>query len=68
MTRLHFLLISAAVKAARAKIIDCEPQASQTDLLDGVAYAVEYIGDALAADNPHGFDRARFLRDCGVQS
>ena len=52
MTRKDYPMLAAAL----AKI----------DNYDVRAEAVHYVANALAADNPHGFDRARFLRDCGV--
>lgn len=68
MTRKDYVALSAAMRAARDDIYRKEPEGStQTDLLDGVSYAAEHIADALAQDN-RAFDRARFLRDAGVQS
>ena len=67
MTKKDYVLIAAAIRAAQAKIEDCEPPQAHNDLLDGVAYTRDYLCDMLAQDNPR-FDRARFLAACGVQS
>lgn len=70
MKRHEFEMLSAAIRAARDCIKDKEPDESQTDLLDGVSYAAEFIADALARGTAPGgnraFDRERFLRDCGL--
>lgn len=65
MTKRHFVALAAAFKAARADVISKEPDASHTDLLDGISYAAEHVADACANDNPQ-FNRARFLAACGV--
>jgi hypothetical protein len=67
MTKKDYEAMAAAVRDARARIINVE-DASQIDaMLDGTAYAMEHIADVLARDNPR-FDRARFLTACGVAS
>ena len=65
MTRKDYVLIANALRDARAKIRQCEPEESITDLCDGVSYAIDYITDALQSDNPR-FDRARFLEACAA--
>ena len=67
MTRKDYILIANALRDARAKIRQCEPEESLADLCDGVSYAIDYITDALARDNPR-FDRAKFLEACGAEA
>lgn len=67
MTRRDYVAIAAAIMNARAAIAGKEPQDAQGDLQDGVSYAVDYLMVALGSENPR-FDRARFLKACGVQS
>lgn len=57
MTRKDYVLIAEALKEAR--------RVSQYP--DGISTAARCIAGALAAANPR-FDRARFLRACGVLS
>lgn len=69
MTRKDYEALAAAIRAARAEIEEKEMGSglvtSVADLLDGTAYAAEFIADALARDNPR-FNRERFLSACGV--
>jgi hypothetical protein len=67
MTRKDYEAIAAAFRYARSDILTKEPDASHADMLDGAALAAEHIATTMAADNP-AFDRARFLKACGVQS
>ena len=67
MTKKDFELIAAAFVLARAEITAKEPETARTDLLDGVAYAAEFVADALASTNPR-FDLDRFLDVCGARS
>ena len=67
MTKKDYERIAAALKTARADIQTKEPGESHADLLDGVAYAAEYLADTLFMENSR-FDRTRFLTACGVQS
>jgi hypothetical protein len=67
VTRKDYILIAAALQAARADIIAKENEVSHRDLLDGVNYATEFLADALGRDNPR-FDVSRFLKAAGVQS
>lgn len=67
MTRKDYVAIAEAVMSARREITLKEPHDSREDLDDGVSYAAEFIADVMARDNPR-FDRARFLKACGVQS
>lgn len=63
MTRKDYVLIAAAFAAARQDIYNKESDTA--DLLDGVNYAVDWISEALAKENPR-FDVARFRHACGV--
>ena len=68
MTRKDFELIANAIKATRA---NHERDAAagfqyQADFMDGVNAATYTLADALATTNPN-FDRARFLKACGVE-
>jgi hypothetical protein len=63
MTRKDYKLIAAAILSARSDIRNKEPEDSQTDLLDGVSYAIDWITVALAQDNPR-FDPVKFLKAC----
>ena len=65
MTRKDYQLIANALFRARVDIIRKEPDESHKDLTDGVGYAADWLADALASDNPR-FDRAKFLRACGL--
>lgn len=58
MTRKDYVLLAAALKAARDRLTGPSQE------VDGIDYAAMDIADALAADNPR-FDRDRFLRDAG---
>lgn len=64
MTRKDYVMLAAALKAARDHILDVEPGSAQRDLLDGVYYATDRIVDALTQGNPL-FDAARFLKASG---
>ena len=64
MTRKDYVLIAAALKRAREYGIDHERSTAPDETLDAACFALEH---ALAQDNPR-FDRARFLKACGVQS
>lgn len=71
MTRKHFNGIAAAVKAARIEAADCRmghPRgvtiaASPVAIVDQLA---RDLADVCARDNG-AFDRARFLRACGLE-
>ncbi len=67
MTRKDFILIAAAIRAARDEMFAKEPDESHVDLNDGLNYTAEFIADALRRTNER-FDRERFLKACGVQS
>lgn len=62
MTRRHYVMLAEALRTAMP---------SPTDTGAGYHYQ-QYCRDcaaiaaALARDNPHGFDRALFLRNCGI--
>ena len=61
MTRKDYVAIAAALSwaAQRAE--------AETGTARGADIAAEEIAKTMAADNPR-FDRARFLKACGVQS
>ncbi len=58
MTRRDYVMLSATLKRARSET----PERNHT----GLDVAACQIAHALAQANPNGFDRARFLVDCGV--
>lgn len=62
MTRRHVEAIAAAIKQART--INLSLYANGVYATDRTAM---HIADAIEGINP-SFDRARFLRDCGVTS
>ena len=62
MTRKDYILIAAALKAARDYSTAHHEQPADTFVT-----AVLTLCDRLAQDNPR-FDRGRFLKACGVQS
>ena len=59
MTRKDYVLIAAALDAARRASND-------DDVQEGVTFAARHLCIDLAATNPR-FDRERFLEACGVQ-
>lgn len=59
MTRKDYVMLARVIASHRAAYDEGETQLIGADSL------VERIADALAADNPR-FDRARFLKACGV--
>lgn len=59
MTRKDYVLLAAALKAARTDVIAKEPPKHIPALLDGVGYAADWIADSLVRDNPR-FDVERF--------
>lgn len=61
MTRKDYVLIAAALRAARPPGTALLARCHQADC-DALV-----IADRLAGDNPR-FDRERFLKACGVQS
>lgn len=61
MTRKDYVLIAAALNGA------CPDTRRLVREYNGWHVAVCALANALAADNP-AFDRARFLKACGVQS
>ncbi len=63
MTRKDFVIIAAAIAAARRDIIAKELEPCHVDLLDGVGYATDHMIDALAKANP-AFDKERFRAAC----
>lgn len=62
MTRKDYPLLSRALANVPASITD--PYDRQ--YMAGIDDASHAIAEALAKDNPHGFDKERFLRDCGT--
>lgn len=62
MTRKYIEALAAALSAARIR----SGGISSAIYNNGVNNAVMGVSDAIAALKP-GFDRVRFLRDCGVQ-
>ena len=62
MTRKHYVAIAAAFDYQRQTVADMGKQAQQAVTDCAVA-----VANVMAADNAR-FDRARFLKACGVQS
>jgi hypothetical protein len=60
MTRKDYVLIAEALASVRNEYADAPMRNTHTDCCEAVA-------DALARDNAR-FDRARFLKACGVES
>lgn len=71
MTRRHFVALAEALRNAHPGPLDPNTSEGRAMEYSGRAeqhrYDAQAIADALAQDNPR-FDRARFLRDAGVQS
>jgi hypothetical protein len=65
MTKKDFILIAAALKAARVNNSLNNPNKALYN--NGVDNTVLFMASALQTTNPR-FDRARFLAACGVQS
>ena len=63
MTRKDYEALAAALNGAHVSLRAHFPVAA----FQGWRVAVDHVADTLAADNPR-FDRARFLKGCGVQS
>jgi hypothetical protein len=66
MTRKDYIMLAEALASARPSGEDCGNPERTRGTVDQYARDCEAIADALA-ENPR-FDRARFLRACGVQS
>lgn len=67
MTRKDYQLIAEAIREARSispGAVVVAPSTRYHD--DGVDTAARYLASALERDNPR-FDRARFLKACGVE-
>lgn len=62
MTRKDYPMIAETIRMNRQRIEFAIPSA-----LIGVDYIARAIADALKFDNP-AFDKARFLKDCGVST
>jgi hypothetical protein len=60
MTRKDYVAIAAAIK-------ETGKYHEHDDAADALAFLARDLAATLAADNPR-FDRARFLKACGVQS
>jgi hypothetical protein len=74
MTRKDYVAIAAVFKAQMIRADAIYNEASNADmrargmlLRAGMQSAAEGVCHVMAADNPR-FDRARFLKACGVQS
>jgi hypothetical protein len=65
MTRKDYVLIAAALAAAKADIRAKEPATDVDTLIDGVDYAVGWLANRLAQDNSR-FDAERFLTAVGA--
>ena len=63
MTRKDYVAIAAALNAARPHDFQREIDLGRKE---GWSAAVHLVAGTMAADNPR-FDRARFLKACGVQ-
>lgn len=66
MTRRDYIELAAALKSAREDITNKEPAESQSDLIDGVGYAADWVADLLKRRDPK-FDVQRFLKNAGVK-
>lgn len=67
MTRKDYVLIAAALNTAKNEEALAHAPSYNNGWADGVDAAAGVLADALSKDNPR-FDRARFLKACGVQS
>lgn len=65
MTKKHFVALANSLRAARPVAVS-DPVAEQARL-NQWRLDVAHVAGACASFNP-GFDRARFLAACGVQS
>ena len=66
MTRKDYETIAAAIKAAAQNIDPDYSRETVNNMLHGVIMSAHALADALAQENPR-FDRARFLKACGVE-
>jgi hypothetical protein len=66
MIKKDYELIAKAIKGTHV-YIDEREGGNLADLHDGASLAAELMADALQRDNPR-FDRAKFLKACGVES
>ncbi len=64
-TRRTYIAISGAIKSQQPNIP--EHSTWRMGYTSGLKCAAEAIADALQELHPSGFDRARFLKDCGVE-
>lgn len=65
MAKKDYILIAAALKAARVELPEGKNRDPKLIYNNGVDNAAHYVADALGTQNPL-FDRARFLTACGV--
>lgn len=69
MTRKDYINLSNAIRATNERINDNRGAWMTSDVrkeqLRGVRRAAAAICDALADDNPRGFDQVQFLKACG---
>lgn len=68
MTRKDYIAIANAIRATNQRIRDdrnIKINVRMRDQLRGVRRAAAALADALADDNPRGFDAQVFLRNCG---
>jgi hypothetical protein len=65
MSKKDYEAIARAIVAACDDIRNKEPDASQADMIDGATLAAEHIADYCRRTS-ESFDRARFLKACGV--
>lgn len=66
MTRKDYVNIAAAILATQTRIKNAiGTDEEKTSQLRGVRRTAAHLCDFLADDNPHHFDKALFLTNCG---
>lgn len=69
MTRKDFLLLSSAINATRARILNATmDETTRAQQLRGVRRTAAHIADAIFEEQGSRFDVVRFLNDCGFRT